>query len=335
MKRLSLILLIVVWLFSWVGAQIHTKASAQIQNQDVQPVQPIKYNLYCTLQGDAKGKILLVFSYRLYYEATASVDLIYEKKDNYWSEFYLDTVKQAFVARTLDFGGKKMCIMNADYDYAHNMRFAQEKEIYYRNALPYYSKYVTSCNLYPYEIISQGKAGLRFYRGINGILKDVVVDFKLLRKFNNPKFDTYFHIDRIMTEILKIYNHSTLPAPKLEDLPLYKGKEWYSKQLDYSFTMNEISRLISTFTEKHVRFKQSNPFQLKYRIVPDKETVIHIWGETYPDIKIWSDWNIKRVTRSTKYSTSDYTLLVDELIADIRSDKGNGGLLIIRLKKID
>ncbi len=131
------------------------------------------------------------------------------------------------------------------------------------------------------------------------------------------------------------YKNWIMPDQKPEELQAYMNKEWYGPLLDYSFTMNEISRLISTFTEKHVRFKQDFPFRLKYRVVFVNQWTIHIIGEIYSAIGIWSDWKLRRVVRSVKFNIKDFVLLEDVLSAEIRNKKGNGGTLYMCLKKID
>jgi len=300
-----------------------------------QNAKPMKYRYFFTLVGDAKGRILLFFPYRIYYEALADIELIATKRNNSAYEFTLSTVKEAYVARTLDFGGKKMVLMNADYDYKKNMDFAHNKMNYLKNNLPYYSKYIKSGDVYPYEITNRDKYAVKFIRDINGIQKDVWADLKLVRQFNNPKFETYFHVDKIMAESIKSFNHPTFPKHQPEELKNYMNKEWQSIQLDYSVMMNEISRLISTFTEKHVKFEQENPFRLKFRVVYSNPWTIHIVGDIYPNMKIWSDWKIKKVVRSIKISALDFHVLEDEFTAEIRNKKGNGGLLRMLLKQIE
>jgi hypothetical protein len=295
----------------------------------------LKYNYYFQFKGDAKGRILIFFPYRIYYEASASVDLIAEKrKDSNTYDFFCDVVKFAFVARTLDFGGKKMCLMNADYDYQNNLKFAQEK-LNYLKTIPYYSQYMKSCGIFPYEITARDKNAVKFIRDPGGVVKDVFVDFKLLRKFDDKKFVTYFHIDKLMVEMLKCYSHSYFPRRFAEELSDYMTKEWLSAQLDYSATMNEVSRLISTFTEKYVLFQQEEPLRLKYKVVYSNPWTIHLIGESYANVKIWSDWKLKKVIRSVKFNIKDYVVLEDEMTADIRNKKENGGTLYMILKKID
>jgi hypothetical protein len=278
---------------------------------------------------------LIFFRYRIYYEATASIDMIAEKRaDSNTYDFFCDSVKNAYVARTLDFGGKKMCLMNADYDYQKNIKYAQEV-LSYLKTIPYYSQYMKSCGIYPYEITSKDRNTIKFSRDQGGVVRNVVADMKLVRKFDDKKFVTYFHVDKIMAEMLKCYNHSIFPRQRAEELQSYMNTEWFSIQLDYSATMNEISRLISTFTEKHVNFEQEDFFRLKYRVVYSNPWMIHIIGEIYPNIKIWSDWKLKKVIRSVKFNLKDFILLEDELTADIRNKKENGGTLHMILKKID
>jgi hypothetical protein len=296
---------------------------------------PLKYRYSFTLVGDAKGRILLFFPYRIYYEARADIELTAVKRNNTSYEFTLSSVKEAYVARTLDFGGKKMVLMNADYDYRKNMTFAQNKMNDLKTNLPYYSQYIKSGDVYPYEITNRDKYAVKFIRDINGIQKDVYADLKLLRKFDNPKFVTYFHIDKIMAESIKCFNFPTFPKHQPEELKNYMNKEWQSMQLDYSATMNEISRLISTFTEKHVKFEQEFPFRLKFKVAYSNPWTIHIIGEIYPNMTIWSDWKMKKVIRSVKISAIDFHVLEDEMTAEIRNKKGNGGLLRMLLKQVE
>ncbi|MGE5340053.1 MAG: hypothetical protein ACM3SY_01110 [Candidatus Omnitrophota bacterium] len=329
MARIVKIVFFFIFLFTGISCLVQGEA-----NPSDPEITPLKYNYYYVFKGDAKGTILLIFHYRVYYEASASIQLIAERQNDNTYQFNYDTAKNAYVARTLGFGGRSMCVMNADYDIHHNLTFAREIENYLKT-IPYYSKYITSSGIYPYEITTKDKTAVTFTRDPGGKTRDIICDLKLVPKFKDDKFDTYFHVDKIMQETLRCFNHSFLPPGKeLQELLSYLNKEWWSAPIDFSAIMNEISRLISTFTEKYVRLQQESPIRIKYRIASADNAMIHVLGETYPNIGIWQDWRIKKVVRNIKLRPSDFLLLEDEVIADIRNKKGNGGFLHAYLKKL-
>ncbi len=293
------------------------------------------YTYNFVFRGDAKGKILLIIPFRVYYEAKGSVNFMAEKEPDGNSKFsYYNIVNTAYVARTLDFSGKKLCLMTADYDLVRSKAFGKEKIADLKTNLPYYSKYIRSAYAYPFEIGTRSPGAAAFFRSVEGIHKDVSGDFHIIQRFNYKNFDVNFNVDKIMFETLKGFNHSFFPTRNPGDITGY-DKEWLSEPLDFTAIMNAIARHVSAYVGKHVKFKQQYPIRLKYKVAESTDSMIYIVGDSAPYVKIWGEIVIKKFSRRIKINPKDNTLLLDEIDLDLRNKKGNGGTIILSLKRQD
>ena len=284
------------------------------------------YRFEHTFFGETTGVLLLIFRYRVFFYVNVSVFLEAKKIDENTTQFnFIDIDKPGFIVRTWGFSGKTLVTGAADYDLEKAQKKLAEGYLLFKEKAPDFARVTKRQKVFPFKILSRGKNVLTFKRQINGIHKDGFLDMQFKSVKYEKDYDFYFKIYPMLLEMVKIYNHSFFPG-KIEKISqLDPGMEWESPPLDFSGSMNNIGAQADYLVKKYVKFKQSSPFKLAYRVISKEAGALTIHGEAVPEVKIWSGYKLLQVKRTTEIRLADGSVLEDSFYVEIGKIKGKGG----------
>jgi hypothetical protein len=296
----------------------------------------LKYNYEYKFKGQSKGKFLLIVRYRFYFEAFASIILEAKRINQNDCIFnYNGLNKTGYLARTSGFSGRSLFLLTADEDLIRGDETLKNKIIYFKEKVPYYSKYIRKVKTSRYEVTSKGEEAISFVRSNLGIHENFLFDLKKVNRDEQKKINIYFNVFKILMETLSVYNHSFLPGGINDGKEIEMPQEWTSSELDFTSSLNKIIRLAARVTEKHIRMKQKKTFKLKFKVEASNDQFIQIKGVANPGARIWSGMKILSFTRDIKIRTADHVLLEDKIFVEIKNKKGNGGEAVLSLKLME
>ncbi len=292
------------------------------------------YNFSFVIQGNAKGKIFLIIPFRIFYQASSSVNFIAENKGDYTIFRSSDIVGNGYVVRTLGFSGKSLALLVAGKDLEKINIFSKKiiKDLPY--IAPGVSKHITSTTVNFFILDTPIVNTLNFERSQNGIHQNIINNIKMTRiKNSSEKLKINFNVYKILSEALKTFNHSFLPKNiTLHDLIKSGKKEWKSSYLNFTDALIKSSRKAAKIFQRIKGFGQKEPFRVSYKIYfPDKK-IIKIKGTASPDISIWQELRIKNFTRTIKIKKSDFSLISDIVKVSVKDRFNGGGFFISYLK---
>jgi hypothetical protein len=286
----------------------------------------LKYRFNYTFQGETSGVILLLFRYRFFFNAEASVFLKATRVNDKTLRFdFLDIDKPGLLIRTWGFGGKILITAAADYNLEKVRQLLEQDFSLLKKKAPGYCRFIKRRFTFPFKLISRGEGVMSFKREAGGIHRDFSLAMEVQALKPRKKHDFYFKIYPMLLEMAKIYNHTFLPGNSEPLSGFYLGREWKSQLLDYTQGMNCIGRQATGEVEKYVTFKQERPFKLTYRVISVEPARLIIKGEALPRVKIWNGYYIESATRTVELALPRGTLLCDRLQVEIRNKKGRGG----------
>jgi hypothetical protein len=318
MRKISFILICFIFLTFYQFPLLHSKTFTGNGNN-------LKYRFEYTIQGEAAGVLLLIFRYRVFFSATASVLLTAKKIDEKTFQFNFDTIdKTGYLILTRGFTGKTINTGAADYDLKKVQQILDKDFFIFKEKAPDFSRFVRRRKVFPFKILSRGKNVMTFKREMSGIHKDYSIDMKL-KSVKHKKKDFYFKIYPMLLEMVKVYSHSFVPGNKKKVSELEPGMEWHSRDLDFTENMNGLGTRAAEVIKKFITFKQRKPFKLAYRVVPGSPGILTIHGEAMPQIKIYDGYKIMQVTRDVEIRLSDGVVLEDKFHVDIRNDERKCG----------
>ena len=292
----------------------------------INPGKSLKYRFEYTLQGEASGVFLLIFRYRFFFCAEASVILGAKKIDEETMQFdFEDIDKTGYLLLTWGFTGKTLITGAADYDLKKARQFLEKDFLIFKEKAPDFSRYIKRRKVFPFRIRSRGKNVITFKREVTGIHRDCSIDMQVQRIKYEKKYDFYFKIYSILLELLKIYNHSFVPGSHEKISRLEPGMEWDGPELDLSDNINRIGARATYLVEKHITFKQQRPFKLAYRVETGAPGRLVIIGEAKPQVKIWDGFKIVQVKRTIELRLSDRVVLADKFHVELLKGKGKCG----------
>lgn len=286
----------------------------------------LKYRFEYTLQGEAGGVFLLLFPYRVFFCASASVLLTAEKSGEKTFGFNFTGIdKSGYLIITWGFSGKTLVTAAADYDLKRARQLLDKDFLIFKEKAPGFSRFIKRRKVFPYRIISRGKNVIKFKRDSDGIHRDCTVDIMLHALQYEKKYNLYFKIYPMLVEILKVYNHSFLPGDCKKVSQLRLNREWHSPPLDFTRIMNRLGKRAAWIVDRYITFKQRAPFRLTYRVVSAAPGKLTVEGEARPRVKIWGGFKIGRVTRTIESTMPGGLVLTDKFHVEIRNKKGKGG----------
>ena len=285
-----------------------------------------KYRFEYEIQGEARGVILLIFRYRVFFYATASVLLTTKRIDEKTLQFHFENIdKSGYLMCTRGFSGKTLITGSAGYDLTKAQQILDKDFAIFKKKAPNFSRVIRRRKVFPFKILSQGQNVMAFKRDINGIHRDCSINMKMKSIKYEKKYAFNFKIYSMLMEMVKTYSHSFFPGNWEKNSEIKPGMEWDSPGLDFSDNMNRIGVRASTIVEKFITFRQRSPFKLAYRVVSGTPGMLTIVGEAVPLVKIWDGYKIVHVTRSIKMRLPHGVLLEDKFHVEIRKDEGKCG----------
>jgi len=291
---------------------------------DLLPTQNSIYELSFKMTGNAKGHILLIFPYRVFYSSDASLLFKTYENDKETRFELIDVPKTGRLVRTIGFSGRSLAVLTADNNITKGETLYKNIIDNFETTAPKYSKFIkkTYWNNYSFTKIKRGITFIRTKRGIN---KDLKYDFWLKRSPTKKKLKTSFNIYRILSEIIKAYNHSFLPPNR--DLSEIIGSHvsWMSEEIDFSETLKKSTRHAASIFKKIKPLKQKKPFRVKYNLTENRKGIITIKGESKPEIAVWGSFKIMYFSRTVKIRINDKKLISDKMIIEIYNKSGKGG----------
>lgn len=307
MKRLNILLLLLC-----LSASVSLRAE-------------LRYNFTYKFQGAAKGVILLIFSYRAFYESSASVNFSAQKTAAGDYEFFFDGIAgTGYMMRTTGLTGKTLVILTADYDLERSVPFADAKLADFQNIAPYYAEYIRRKKQFRFKIYSRDRDAIRFVREKSGAFRDWHIDFDVRFEHHPEVLNIDFNIYKILLEMLKANDHPVIDTRDLSALSSNPRQKWLSPPLDFSDNLNRIGPLAARFVGQVAHFKQERPFRVEYRLTETDSSTITIVGEARPDVEIWGKFVISRFFRRLKLRVKDEVLLEDVLRVDVQKAKSEG-----------
>jgi hypothetical protein len=293
----------------------------------------LKYNFTYNFQTDMKGRILLVIPYRFFHEVSASVNFIARKnKEDHYEFCFAGIGGTGYVMTTGGLTGTSLYFFTADYHLEMAAKFRENKIVNFKKAEPYYSENIRKIRRRPMKILSTTDDAIRFSRDPTGIHYNSQVNIQLT---DSHSF-TYSNIYKILGKMLNLYNHSFLPGGEdrweVNGLEKFIHRVWFSKPLDFSKPLEEVTRLTSEYAEKKTRFKQKQKFRIQYRVTALDSDTMEICGESYPDVIIGKKMKIRHILRKIKLRPEDDVPVEDMIHLDFRDKKGKGGTIRLKLQ---
>jgi hypothetical protein len=285
----------------------------------------LRYNFTYKFQGAAKGVILLIFSYRAFYESSASVNFTAQKTEDGDYKFFFDGIADTgYMMRTTGLTGKTLVILTADYDLERSIPFADARLAEFPDIAPYYAGFIRRKKKFRFKLYSRDRDSIRFIREKSGAFRDWHIDFDVRFEYHPEVLNIDFNIYKILVEMLKTNDHPVINTRDLSALRSNPRQKWSSPPLDFSGSLNRIGPLAARFVGQVAHFKQERPFRVEYRLTEANSSAITIVGETRPDIEIWGKFIISRFFRRLKLRLKDEVLLEDVLRVDIQKMKSEG-----------
>jgi len=293
-----------------------------------------RYRFTYTLSGSAEGKILLFFSFRVFYEASAGVDLMATPQPDGRLNFRLEKLSQpGFLMRTLGLTGKSLALVSADKDFESGLSFANHRLQQWQGEAQNFSSHINTIKTLPFVTENISPEAFSFNRRADGGIESIKNLLSTRYKYHPASIGMYFKIFPMISVMLDFYNYSYIPNGGLEitNWPL----EWLSKEIDISNDMNRVGALTEKIVADNVEFKQTSKFQLKFRRVLTADGIMEIIGENHEAISIWKGYKIRDVVRKIHYRVNDMMLLRDEWYVNIRNKKNQGGFARLCLCQLD
>lgn len=294
------------------------------------------YEFSYKITGDAKGRILIVFPYRVFYTADASLLFSATPDVDGNTLFKLTGVeKTGFMMRTLGFSGRSLAILTAD----NNKTRGKAKSAMLKDSFPLrateYSKFIRK--YYWNNFIFKNTNGtISFLRDRYGISRGLINNLWLKRSSGGKPVKINFGIYRIMGEAIKAFNHSFLPEnTNILSLAEDPKKKWTSEDIDFSKILAQ-SALYSAGIFKKIRpLKQEKPFRADYTSSISNESFLIIKGSAKPDVSVFNSFRIINFSREVKIRLNDHLLISDTIIIDVYNKTGKGGRIMANLMLIE
>lgn len=297
-----------------------------------------KYRFSFSIRGDMKGRILLIKSFRQFYEAGASaVFTLREDEDGNSTFCFHDIDEPGYMMRTHGMSGHSLSILTADYNIQRAENFRDRKIDSFKINVPHFYKTAKKINRrYPFYITSRNPKMLQFTRDKDGRIGKIYVNVAMEHPTYMKEFTTAFNIYRILAVMLRVYNHSYLPAgvtiDTLADTP---DRTWLSEEIKFSRVFMGVMNLASRSMGSFVKFRQRKPVRLNYRIIELTEDKIHIEGNGDVNIKVWGKIRLKKAVRKIVLNRVDGTLFEDTIDIELRDKKGKGWIYGSSLKLLE
>ncbi len=284
------------------------------------------YEMSYEIYGSAKGRVLLIFPYRVYYSSAASLTFSTSPVKNGGNLFTLyDVGRTGYMIRTLGFSGRSLGIMTADNDVSRGKNLSAELKKEFSLKAPEYSKFIrkSSWNNFLFNKI---QSSIKFLRSSNGINSKMKYRLWLKRSPGEKPLRINFNIYRILGEVIRSFKHSFLPAGKnISDLITAGKMKWTSGKIDFSEMLARSALYSAAIFKKIKRLKQEKPFYADFSSRLSKNGYLKIKGSAEPDVSVWGSFRIKKFIRNVIIRIKDQKLISDNILIEVYNDAGQGG----------
>lgn len=322
MKKVFFILLCVLIAYTPISAHA-VNAQEQMVKADHWP---FKYRFDYTFRGHVTGIFLLLFRYRFFFYANASVILEARHTTEHGLEFrFKDIDGPGKILRSWGFKGKVFITGIAHFNTEIAEQYLKNDAELLKKIQPDYQQYIKMWRRYPFLLKARERVKLNFQRSFNGIHSNSLLVMPYKRLKIDDKYYFSFNIYPMMLDMINTYDHAFFPGTREELLQLKQGKTWQSPPMDYSDTMNRVGSKATLIVKKYIKFKQKEPFTLTYRVQSRNKDRLVIKGSAAPQTKIWGNFKIVQFTRTVILRLPDGGVEEDSFGAEIRKTKDKGG----------
>lgn len=325
MKRIRLFLLLAL-------------LASGIEAEELLPAGGSRYRLEYMIRGSTISRLLFFFPLRVFYEASAAVDLTaLAQEDGSTCFSYAGVPRTAYVMRTLGFSGKTLALLTAGTEVNADGGGAPDDGIlsHWRSQAPEFDALVKTVKKFSHRLLATGPEPFAFARDASGFYRHVRVGLEPRYRHYPAKTGIYFKVFPMLAELLKLLNHRYLPAGAGWGVGAALPAEWEGDELDFSADLNQAAGLMEKVVRSLVTVRQKAPFRLRFRVSASSADVYEICGEGYPNMALWKGFMIREVFRRVRLRPADRVLLSDELWMGIRNAKGQGGFGYLQLQQID
>jgi hypothetical protein len=304
-------------------------------NVPVEGAGDMTYRLEYQIRGGAISRLLLFFPIRVFYDASAAVDLTARPQPGGATCFaYAGIPRPAYILRTLGFSGKTLALLIVGGDDAAGELFVGDLLSRWRQQEPDFAAKVKAVKKFPYRLAVAGPQSFAFERDDSGFYRNIVLALEARYRYLPARTGIYFNVFPMLAELLKLFNHRFAPAAgNVQSSPFFG--EWPGDAIDLSAELNRAAGLLEKIVQSMVTVQQKSPFRLRFRVASSSPEAIEICGECFPDVPIWKGFMIREVFRRVRLRPADRALLEDEIWIGIRNNKGQGGFGRLKLKLID
>jgi hypothetical protein len=293
------------------------------------------YRLEFQIRGSAISRLLLVLPLRVFYDASAAIDLTAHSHVGGVTCFsYAGVPRPAYILRTLGFSGKTLALLTVGWDDDAGEPFAGELISQWRRQELEFAAKVKKVKKFPHRLAPAGPQSFVFERDDSGCYQNIFSDLEAQYVYFPSKTGIFFNVFPMLADLLTLLNHRFAPAAMngpSSPLP----EEWTGDALDLSGDLNRVAGLMEKAVKSLVTVRQKSPFHLSFRVTSSSPEAIEICGECFPDVSIWKGFMIREMFRRVRWRPADRALLEDEVWISVRNSKGHGGFGRLRLKLIN
>jgi hypothetical protein len=294
------------------------------------------YRLESMIRGSTISRLLFIFPLRVFYEASAAVDLkAIPQKDGSVCFTYAGVPRAAHVMRTLGFSGKTLALLTVGADADDSGAFADGILSRWQAQTPEFSERVKTFKRFPHRLLEQGPQSFAFERDASGFYRDFLVKLEPRYRHYPSKTGIYFNVFPMLAEMLRLLNHRFLPAGAGKGAAAPFPAEWEGDAIDLSADLNRVAGLLEKAVKSLVTVEQKFPIRLRFRIVSSHADGIEICGESRPNVPLWKGFMIRELFRRVRLQPEDWKMLSDEISIRISNAKGQGGFGRLLLKRLD
>ena len=297
------------------------------------------YRLEFTIRGGAISRVLFLFPLRIYYEASAALDLETVRRQDGSLQFtFAGLPRPAYVLRTLGFGGKTLALLAVgagdDADgMAADGRFAAALLGQWRRQFPEFASRVGTVKTFPHFLRQAGAQPFSFRRDAAGAYRDIDCRLEPVYRHAPARTGLYFHVFPLLADLLALLNQRALP-PGAGDGQAGLADAWSGGEIDLSADLNRIAGLLEKVVQSMVTVRPKGRFRLQYRALAVPGGGWEICGEAFPDIPVWKGFMIREMQRRLRLD-AEGLLLADEIWLGLRGRNGQGGWGRLRLRQRD
>jgi len=293
------------------------------------------YRLEYSIRGGAISRLLFIFPLRVFYEASAAVDLTaISQEDGSICFAFARVPRTCFILRTLGFSGKTLALLTVGENEDGSEAFAEEILSLWRSRTPEFAERIKTVKKFSH-LLAPGSHSFAFERDAAGFYRDFLVGLEPRYRHYPAKTGLYFKVFPMLANLLKLLNHRFLPSGSALGGGAVLPAEWDGDELDFSSELNQAAGLLEKQVKSLVAVDQKFPFRLRFHVVSAGAEEIEICGEGHPDVPLWKGFMLREVFRRVRLRPADRELLSDEIWMGIRNAKGQGGFGRLLLKKID